>query len=149
MSVASGPVACFCFDCTQEAERHHEKIFTTIARDLADRDPMIWRTLASAVRDNELRHAKDIARQWRNFILGQVGAASQAVDTSILVVIDALDESGEARSREQILHMLAGNVDSLSTERNFRHTSAFSLLLVHLMISINHCTACNTFIMFP
>ena len=35
---------------------------------------------------------------------------------TILVVIDALDESGEARSREQILRMLAGNVDPLSTE---------------------------------
>ena len=57
-----------------EAERHYEKIFTTIARDLADHDPMIWRTLASAVHDNELRHAKDIARQWKNFILGPVGA---------------------------------------------------------------------------
>jgi len=111
-----GPVACFCFDRTQEAERRHEKIFTTIARDLADRDPVIRRTLANTVRDNELRHTKDITRQWKNFILGPVGAASQAVDTPILVVIDALDESGEARSREQILCMLAGNVDPLSTE---------------------------------
>ena len=103
-------------DRTQEAERRHEKIFTTIAHDLAHRDPMIQRTLANAVRDNELRHTKDIARQWKNFILGPVGAASKVVDTPILVVIDALDKSGEARSREQILHMLAGNVDTLSTE---------------------------------
>jgi len=111
-----GPSACFCFDRTQEAERRHEKIFTTIARDLADRDPIMRRTLASAVRDNELRHTRDIARQWKNFILGPVGAASEAVDTPVLVVIDALDESGEARSREQILRMLAGNVDPFSTE---------------------------------
>ena len=111
-----GPVACFCFDRTWEAERCHEKIFTTIAWDLADRDPMIQRALAGAVGDNELRHTKDIARQWRNFILEPVGAASQAVDTPVLIVIDALDESGEARSREQILRVLAGNVDPLSTE---------------------------------
>ena len=109
-----GPVACFCFDRTQEAERRHEKIFTTIARDLADRDPMIRRTLADAVRDNELRHTKDIARQWKNFILGPVGAASQAVDSPVLVVIDALDESGEAHSREEILRMLASHVDPLT-----------------------------------
>ena len=42
-----------------------------------------------------------------------MGAASEAVDTPVLVVIDALDESGEARSREQILRMLA---DPFSTE---------------------------------
>jgi len=77
---------------------------------------MIRRTLASAVRANEVRHTNDIARQWKNFILGPVGAASQAVDIPVLVVIDALDESGDARSREQILRMLAGNVDPFSTE---------------------------------
>jgi hypothetical protein len=112
-----GPGACFCFDRTREAEQRHEKIFTTIARDLADRDPIMWRALASAARDNELRHTKDITRQWKKFILGPVGAASQAVDAPVLMVIDALDESGQARSREQILHMLAGNVDSFSSER--------------------------------
>jgi len=111
-----GPGACFCFDRTREAERRHEKIFTTIARDLADRDPIIRRALANAVRDGELRHTKDIARQWKNLILGPVGAASQAVDTPVLVVIDALDESGDARSRQEILRMLTGNVDPLSTE---------------------------------
>jgi len=111
-----GPVACFCFDRTRKAEQRHEKIFTTIARDLAERDPIIRRTLASAAHDNELRHTKDTARQWKNFILGPVGAASQAVDTPVLVVIDALDESGEASSREQILRMITGNVDPLSTE---------------------------------
>jgi len=111
-----GPGACFCFDRTREAERCHEKIFTTIARDLAYRDPIVRRALASAVRDDELRHTKDIARQWKNFILGPVEAASKAVDTPVLVVIDALDESGDARSREEILRMLTGNVDPLSTE---------------------------------
>jgi hypothetical protein len=40
-----GPGACFCFDRTQEAERRHEKIFATIARDLADLDPIMRRTL--------------------------------------------------------------------------------------------------------
>jgi hypothetical protein len=111
-----GPGACFCFDRTREAEQRHEKIFTTIARDLAGRDPIMWRALGSAARDNELRHTKDITRQWKKFILGPVDAASQAVDAPVLIVIDALDESGEARSREQILDMLAGNPDPFSSE---------------------------------
>jgi len=111
-----GPGACFCFDRTREAERRHERIFTTMARDLADRDPVMRRTLARAVLDdNELRHTKDITRQWEKFILRPVDA-SQAIDAPVLMVIDALDESGDVRSREQILRMLAGNLNSFSSE---------------------------------
>ncbi|KAJ8587653.1 hypothetical protein M405DRAFT_934610, partial [Rhizopogon salebrosus TDB-379] len=104
-----GSGACFCFDRIREAEKRHEKIFTTMARDLANRDSIMWRALVSAARDNELRHTKDITRQWKKFILGPVDAASQAVDAPVLMVIDGLDESGETRSREQILDILAGN----------------------------------------
>ncbi|KAG2344799.1 hypothetical protein BDR05DRAFT_881426, partial [Suillus weaverae] len=35
--------SCYCFD------RRHEKIFSTIARDLADRDPGVKRAMADAV----------------------------------------------------------------------------------------------------
>jgi hypothetical protein len=112
-----GPGAFFCFDRTREAEQRHEKIFTTIARDLADRDPFMWRELASAVRDdNELRHTKDVMRQWKEFILRPADAASKAIASPVLIVIDALDESGEASSREQILLMLARKLDTFSSE---------------------------------
>ncbi|KAG1819391.1 hypothetical protein DFJ58DRAFT_739431 [Suillus subalutaceus] len=40
--------SCFCFDRRREADRRHEKIFSTIARDLADRDPGMKRALADA-----------------------------------------------------------------------------------------------------
>jgi len=108
----AGLGAHFCFDHTREAERRHEKIFATIARDLADRNPIIRRTLANVIRDDN----EHIMSQWKNFILAPVDAASRAIDEPILMVIDALDESGEARSREQILRILAGNVDPFSTE---------------------------------
>jgi len=113
----SGPGACFCFNRTREAERRHERIFTTMARDLADREPIMRRTLARAVLDDdELRHTKDVTRQWEKLILGPVHA-SQAIDAPVLMVIDALDESGDVCSREQILRMLAGNLNPFSSER--------------------------------
>ncbi|KAG1880417.1 hypothetical protein C8R48DRAFT_795856 [Suillus tomentosus] len=37
--------SCFCFDRHREADRRHKKIFPTIARDLADRDPGMKRYL--------------------------------------------------------------------------------------------------------
>ena len=117
--------ACFCFDRTRIADRRQEKIFTTIARDLADRDPIMRRKLAHAVHDNnELRHTVDIARQWQELIVGPISQAFAAVAAPVLIVIDALDESGEAKSREQILRLLAGklNISSQLSEmpKNFR-----------------------------
>jgi len=53
------------------------------------------RALASAVCDDKLRHTRDIARQWKNFILGPAGAASQAVDIPVLVVISVVAFVGE------------------------------------------------------
>ncbi|OJA17236.1 hypothetical protein AZE42_00167 [Rhizopogon vesiculosus] len=71
------------------------------------------RALAGAVRDdNELRHTKDIIRQWQELILGSVGVVSKAVAAPVLIVIDALDESGDTNSRKHILRLLAGKLDT-------------------------------------
>jgi hypothetical protein len=113
-----GSGACFCFDRTREVDHRHERIFTTIARDLASRDPIMRRALANVVRDdNELRHTKDIIKQWKELILGPVITASKVLDAPVLIVIDALDESGQLEdSREQILRMLAGMLEPFSSK---------------------------------
>jgi len=110
-----GPGAFFSFDRTREADRWHEKIFTTIARDLVDGDPIIRRAVANVVRDqNELRHTTDVMRQWRELILGPVQAAAKVVIAPVLIVINALDECGGARFREQILRVLVGKQSTAS-----------------------------------
>ena len=111
--------ACFCFDRTRVADHRHEKIFTTVARDLADCNSAIRRALASAVRDNnELMHTADITRQWRELIIEPIRVASTVVTAPVLIVIDALDESGNDSSREQILHLLTMHLTKLPG--NFR-----------------------------
>jgi hypothetical protein len=110
--------ACFCFDRTRGADRLHQKIFTTIARDLADRNPIIREALAHALHDhNELKHAVDVARQWQELVVGPTLMAwnKQDVAAPVLIVIDALDESGDATSREQILRLLAGKLRTSSS----------------------------------
>ncbi|KAG2340254.1 WD40 repeat-like protein [Suillus weaverae] len=110
-----GMRACFCFDRTREAERRHEKIFTTIARDLADCDIIMRGALARAVHDdNEVKHTVDISRQWQELVVGPIGEASKAITAPVLIVIDALDESGDTKSREQILRLLSGNPNTSS-----------------------------------
>ncbi|KAG1792155.1 uncharacterized protein HD556DRAFT_1482212 [Suillus plorans] len=107
----------FCFDRTRQADRRQDKIFTTIASDLADCNPILRRALAQAVRDhNGLKRTADIAKQWQELIVGPTKIASNAIAAPVLIVIDALDESGEANSREQILRLLAGKLNTSTSQ---------------------------------
>ncbi|KAG6330760.1 hypothetical protein ID866_8329 [Astraeus odoratus] len=96
--------SCFCFARDRQTERRHEKIFATIASDVASRDPLLRRSLARIVRkDPSLKSSTDVSRQWEKLIhdllKGFVGG-------NVVIVVDALDESGDESSRKQILKVL-------------------------------------------
>jgi len=100
--------SCFCFARDQQAERRHEKIFTTIAHDLADRNPTFKRIIAEAIADDKaLSTTRDVKRQWQKFILDPISKAAASMVGRVVIVIDALDETGVEASRKHILSVLA------------------------------------------
>ncbi|KAF8342414.1 WD40 repeat-like protein [Amanita rubescens] len=99
----------FCFDRNRAAERRHEKIFATIAQDLADCHPQLRKALAAAIHHKtSLRNTPDVLQQWEELIVQPANAMSDAMAGPIVIVIDALDESGDTNSRRHILRILAG-----------------------------------------
>ncbi|KAG6329168.1 hypothetical protein ID866_9921, partial [Astraeus odoratus] len=99
--------SCFCFARDRQAEHRHEKIFTTIARDLAGRHPMLRRSIASVIaEDPSLKSTPDVRMQWRKLILEPISHLPVSVGGTVIVVIDALDESGDNDSREHILQVV-------------------------------------------
>ncbi|KIN95169.1 hypothetical protein M404DRAFT_331402, partial [Pisolithus tinctorius Marx 270] len=116
---AGGFGSCFCFARDRQAERREEKIFTTIARDLADRDPAFRRALADELaKDYSLKTTSDVMLQWEKLILEPLSKMSSATIGSVAVVIDALDESGLEESRRHILSVLESQAGDLP--HNFR-----------------------------
>ncbi|KXN90686.1 hypothetical protein AN958_03971 [Leucoagaricus sp. SymC.cos] len=106
--------SCFCFARNREADRRHEKIFTTIARDLADQDAQLLGQLSAAVRhDLSLLRTPDIPQHWEKLIVRPAKALSEEMVGPIVIVIDALDESGGTDSRRHLLRILAGNIANL------------------------------------
>ena len=104
--------SCFCFDRNKMAEQRHEKIFTTIARDLADQDDQIRRLLAGAIHGHtSLKNTTDILQQWKEMILKPSQKLSDGMTGPIVIVIDALDESGDPVSRRNLFRILAGKVN--------------------------------------
>ncbi|KAG2349201.1 hypothetical protein BDR05DRAFT_408106, partial [Suillus weaverae] len=103
--------SCFCFDRHREADKRHEKVFSTIARDLADRDPEMRRTLANAVENaNALKNTTDIIQQWRKLFMEPLGKLSGSSVGPVLIVIEALDESGGRETRRDLLRILSGKL---------------------------------------
>ena len=108
--------SCFSFDRSRMAERRHEKVFSTIARDLANHDMSLRRQLAAVIRDNDaLKNTTDILQQWEELIMKPVGTFSGAIMGPIVIIIDALDESGDTDSRRVLLRILA-NTESRITD---------------------------------
>ncbi|KAG2067639.1 hypothetical protein BDR04DRAFT_1026937, partial [Suillus decipiens] len=100
--------SCYCFDRQREADRRHEKIFSTIACDLADRDPEIRRAVADAVQAaNSLKKTTDIVQQWQKLLIKPLEKSSRSTGEPIVIVINALDESGGVETRRD-LRILAG-----------------------------------------
>ncbi|KIN93504.1 hypothetical protein M404DRAFT_1008886, partial [Pisolithus tinctorius Marx 270] len=114
------PGTCFCFARDRQAERREEKILTTIARDLADRDPAFRRALSNVVSNNHsLKTTCDVLQQWKRFILEPLSKINGEIVGNVVVVIDALDESGPETSRRDILNLLKSS-EAAHLPANFR-----------------------------
>ena len=103
--------SCFCFDRSQMAERCHQKVFSTIAQDLANRDTSLRRQLTAVVHGNAaLKNTTDILQQWEELIAKPATALSEAIMGPIVIIIDALDESGDNNSRRVLLRILGNAI---------------------------------------
>ena len=112
--------SCFCFARDRQSEHREEKMFTTIARDLADQDPTFRRALSRVFANNRsLMATPDIIQQWEKLLLAPLSQVASGITGRIVVVIDALDESGFELSRSHILSVL-GSPQAAKLPSNFR-----------------------------
>ena len=110
--------SCFCFSRVRQQEGLHMKLFPTIARGLADRDIRFRLILAGVIANNHaLRETEDIEEQWKRLIIGPLSELPELTH-NVVVVIDALDESGVDTTRERILELFASHGADLP--RNIR-----------------------------
>ena len=117
---SGGLGSCFCFARDRQAERREEKMLTTISRDLADWDPMFGRALAGVFANNRsLMATPDILQQWKHLVLAPLSQVSSDVAGNIVIIVDALDESGPESSRSHILSVL-GSLHTAKLPSNFR-----------------------------
>ncbi|KAG6331043.1 hypothetical protein ID866_8043, partial [Astraeus odoratus] len=110
----------FFFDRSRCGEKLHEKLFSTIARDLAVHVPLLKRYLVDTLSKHPtLKDTTDILKQWEKLVSEPLLKLDNWFETGkMVVVIDALDESGPKDTREDVLDILANEVAKLP--QNFR-----------------------------
>ncbi|KAI0037546.1 WD40 repeat-like protein, partial [Auriscalpium vulgare] len=106
-----------CFNRNKLATCNAEHLFSTIAVDLAEFDSSFRNALVKHVGNKQsLRGAQDLQQQLENFILLPIQELTFV--GPIVIVIDALDESGTVASRYQLLESFAAMLSALPS--NFR-----------------------------
>jgi hypothetical protein len=110
--------SCFIFLRKEQSKREAYHLFTTLARDLSDRYPSFKIALGRVVKDNAALRVgtRDYEILFQSLILDPLEGLH--IVGPIFVVIDALDESGNATGRTGLHTFLAKNVVRLPS--NFR-----------------------------
>src|SRR5580698_4749059 len=108
----------FIFSRREQSERKAYQLFTSLARDLADRYPSFKIALGKVVKDNTALRVgtRDYHTLFESLILEPL--TDLCIVGPILVVIDALDESGDTTGRTGLHAFLAENLKRLPS--NFR-----------------------------
>ncbi|KZP17827.1 WD40 repeat-like protein [Athelia psychrophila] len=105
------------FDRADQAKRHPGNLLSTVSRGIADLDPSWRKALYGAVEERRNQCLDSSATsQMDNLILGPAKALT--FSGPIVIVVDALDESGDASKRRSLLKALTENV--LNLPSNFR-----------------------------
>ena len=106
--------SCFCFSRVRQHEGLHRKLFPTIAHDLASRDLRVRRLLNEVVsKDYSSKKRPTIVEEWEKLLVKPLSQLEGSFTGNVVVVIDALDESGTVHTREAILHVLTACVAEL------------------------------------
>ncbi|KAG6374160.1 hypothetical protein JVT61DRAFT_4810 [Boletus reticuloceps] len=108
----------YCF-ARSNASRNPENLFGTIARDLSDLDPQYKSVFCGIVKENRaLRASTSPSRQLEKLII----EPSQHLRTigPLVIVIDALDESGDSAGRRQLLQALSTQIANNNLPTNLR-----------------------------
>ncbi|KAF7971105.1 hypothetical protein HWV62_22028 [Athelia sp. TMB] len=105
------------FSRADQQRRNPRNLLSTISRGIADLDPL-WRAALHDLVNKDLALAKSTSpsMQMKSILLEP--AKSLRIAGPVVIIIDALDESGDAQARESLLRVLSQNASALPC--NFR-----------------------------
>ena len=110
----------YCFASTDVKNRNPQNLFSTIARDLCDHDPQYKSALWGIVKDDRaLRTSTSPLEQLEQFIV-EPNRDLESTGPHLVVIIDALDESGVRGNRRVLLEAISKQIADNALPTNIR-----------------------------
>ena len=110
----------YCFASTDVKRRNPRNLFSTIARDLCDHDLQYKSALWGIVKDNRaLRTSTSPLEQLEQFIV-EPNRGLDSVGPQLVVIIDAIDESGDRPNRRELLAAISKQIVENALPTNLR-----------------------------
>ncbi|EIM84651.1 WD40 repeat-like protein [Stereum hirsutum FP-91666 SS1] len=111
--------AFFGFDHASPREERLTHVLLTVAHNLAGWDAHFRRELAAVIRkDPTLAGTTDIPQQWKKLLCEPMTKLADSTCGPIVIILDALDESGDLSRRKNLLSLLTDGATNLP--RNVR-----------------------------
>ena len=112
----------YCFLRSDVTRRNPQNFFSTVALDLADHDPQYKTELCQIVKNNRsLRTSVSLSEQVKRLII----EPNQRLHSigPLVIVVDALDESGDLSNRRSLLRAFSEHISDLPTNLRFLITA--------------------------
>ncbi|KAF7968877.1 hypothetical protein HWV62_29152 [Athelia sp. TMB] len=95
------------FDRNAPLESAPSRVITTLAFQLAQQNAAIRSAVSAAIEERPELVSDPLATQFRSLLVEPLVIAAPHIEGPIIVVLDALDECGDARSRQKLLELLS------------------------------------------
>ncbi|KAF7970239.1 hypothetical protein HWV62_24730 [Athelia sp. TMB] len=111
------------FDRNSPLESAPSRVITTLAFQLAQKSPAIHATVSLAIEQRPELISDPLAIQFQSLLVEPLVAAAKQIEGPIIIVLDALDECGDAYSRRKLLDILSKDLGGLPAQFRILITS--------------------------
>ncbi|KAF7967922.1 hypothetical protein HWV62_32539 [Athelia sp. TMB] len=101
------------FDRNAPLESAPSRVITTLAFQLAQQNAAIRSAVSAAIEGRPELVSAPLATQFKSLLVEPLVIAAAHIEGPIIVVLDALDECGDARSRQKLLELLSKDLTKL------------------------------------
>lgn len=124
----------FFFSCEVDERRRPDKLFSTISRDICDRDSIFRASVCSAIEEERALACAPMPRQFSELVLKPAKDASQRRTHPLTILIDALDEG----FNEDLLRILEESAALVPAEFRFLITTRSEAPIILRLRKLRH-----------
>ena len=127
----------FFFSCEFDERRRPDKLFSTVSRDICDRDSTFRASICNAVDEERALVSAPMSRQFDGLILKPAKDASPGRTYPLAIILDALDALDEGYN-ENLLGVLEQSVALVPSEFRFIITTRNDATIIQRLRNLSH-----------